>query len=396
MGILHSCFFVRTVTSYKPIPQLPSMSENKTDYTIPIAELDIYQKYSTNPERSGISEVTLSSESPLQMPDSSIFNCDETFQLGISNNNSSNIDFNIPSTIIGSYSTFESESLNIAPESKFSKRVRPVLMTIGFSKFDIFKREKESSKNGSKFAPMIYTSEKIIGDELSIVTMENLQKSIKTSIIPEVKKEYSFLPHQKDIWENPNLCNQNYPFNTNSLFRRNLKDKFSRALQSPWRKHTNQSIRIPTTQMLSVPIVEYENKECYSFIGEFPDVTLRSQNEVAHTKANFKSDASLILYDQFEPLQKGEKNKDLRRRTSIPRRTSVLRRGRSINSKSILKNRVNVHAEHERTRALEGDEINVEDFIDDLQYRERIRCEESIQYPTFRQGQVYRYLKDAY
>ncbi|CAH2355943.1 hypothetical protein CLIB1423_39S00474 [[Candida] railenensis] len=105
------------------------------------------------------------------------------------------------------------------------------------------------------------------------------------------------------------------------------------------------------------------------------------------TRANFNPKAKMLLYDNSEPIISSPSIIRVKRNNTLSSRL----RNANGTTKSILKNKFNEFEENERSRAYQYDSLNIQEFMYELDYKEKRRVEESVLNPSLRQIQISRY-----
>jgi hypothetical protein len=125
-----------------------------------------------------------------------------------------------------------------------------------------------------------------------------------------------------------------------------------------------------------------------------------SIGEDRESKANFNTDVTFLTYDEQEPLSASsnvslphllKRSKSFNRYKRRPVYADQKPLAETMDSKSILKSKVNLYEESERRRAAKYDSLNVDDFISELEEQERLRFLDSVQYPFLRKLQISKY-----
>lgn len=125
-----------------------------------------------------------------------------------------------------------------------------------------------------------------------------------------------------------------------------------------------------------------------------------SIGEDRESKANFNTDVTFLTYDEHEPLKASsnvslphllKRSKSFNKYKRRPVCADPKPTAETVDSKSILKSKVNIYEENERRRAAKYDSLNVDDFINGLEEQERLRFLDSVQYPVLRKLQISKY-----
>lgn len=125
-----------------------------------------------------------------------------------------------------------------------------------------------------------------------------------------------------------------------------------------------------------------------------------SIGEDRESKANFNTDVTFLTYDEQEPLKASsnvslphllKRSKSFNRYKRRPVCADKKSSAETMDSKSILRSKVNIYEENERRRAAKYDSLDVDDFINELEEQERLRFLDSVQYPILRKLQISKY-----
>lgn len=175
--------------------------------------------------------------------------------------------------------------------------------------------------------------------------------------------------------------------NKNSVFADiRINEDPCESLKTSPRSNVNQTDTPPTYRYFG-NLFKSAKQSVNSAIKNFELKVEICGDDASLSRANFNPNAKMLLYNNLEPINSSSSIIKVKRNNLISSRLC----NTNGTTKSILKNKFNEFEENERFRAYQHDSLNIQDFMYELDYKEKIRVKESILNPKLRQIQISRY-----